>query len=70
MFLYKLEIITEENQSLVAVILAETDEKAFSYAESQIRRQFLVPPKLTQISLVEKKYVEKGKGYLIEATAL
>lgn len=70
MFLYKVEIVTEENQSLVAVILAESDEKAFSYAESQLRRQYLVPPKVAQISVVEKKYVEKGKGYLIEAASL
>lgn len=70
MFLYKLEITTEENQLLVAVMIAETDEKAFAYAESHVRRQYLNPPTIAQISLVEKKYLEKGKGYVIEAAAI
>ncbi len=70
MFLYKLEITTIEKASFVAIVVAETDEKAFAYAESQIRRQFLVPPALKDISLVEKKYLDKGKGYLIEAAAV
>lgn len=66
MFLYKLEITTEENESYAAIILAESDEKAFSYAESQFRRQLLTPPKIKELSIVEKKYVEKGKGYVLE----
>ncbi len=67
MFLYKLEIDTADDRTLVAVVLAESDEKAFSHAESLIRRQYLVPLAIRQVTLVEKKYVEKGKGYLIES---
>ncbi|WP_139491644.1 DUF3906 family protein [Brevibacillus dissolubilis] len=66
MFLYKIEATTEENKSIVVVVISESDEKAFSYAETAIRREFLVAPKLTDISLVEKKYLEKGKAYVIE----
>ncbi|MET3290698.1 DUF3906 family protein [Brevibacillus fluminis] len=66
MFLYKVEIVTVENESFAAIVLAESDEKAFSYAESQFRRQLLTPPAIKEISVVEKKYVEKGKGYILE----
>lgn len=66
MFLYKLEIVTEENGSYAVIVLAESDEQAFSYADSQFRRQLLQPPAIKELSLVEKKYVEKGKGYVLE----
>lgn len=70
MFLYKIEITTRDLSSLVAIVIADSDEKAFSYAESQVRRQYVIVPEISEISLVEKKYLDKGKGYLIEATAL
>jgi|GEM_PF-2480197 len=70
MFLYKLEVVTEDSGSLVVIMLAESDEKAFAYAEQQIRREFEVAPKVTEMTLVEKKYVEKAKGYLIKAAVL
>ncbi|MBO8164423.1 MAG: DUF3906 family protein [Brevibacillus sp.] len=70
MFLYKLEVITESAGSYVAVVIGESDEKAFAYAESQLNREYLVPPKIHEISLVEKKYLQKGKGYIIETASL
>ncbi|UFJ39210.1 DUF3906 family protein [Brevibacillus humidisoli] len=70
MFLYKLEVITQSAGPFVAVVLADSDEKAFSYAESQLNRQHLIPPTIQEISLVEKKRVEKGKGYVIQTTDL
>ncbi|WP_126428066.1 DUF3906 family protein [Brevibacillus marinus] len=68
MFLYKLEVLTDSVGSYVAVVLADSDEKAFAYAESQLNRQHLIPPAIREISLVEKKYVERGKGYIIKTT--
>lgn len=64
MFLYKLELSTAAN-SYVAVLVADSDEKAFTYAESLLKRQHLIPPDIRAISLVEKKYVERGKGYIV-----
>jgi len=65
MFLYKLEAKTEGGL-LPVVVLAETDEKAFAAAESQLIRHFVAPPGIKELVIVEKKRAEKGAGYVLE----
>jgi len=66
MFLYKIEIELE-GQLAYLIVLADSDEKAFSYVESQVVRHYVANPEVKQVSIVEKKRVEKGSGYFIEA---
>lgn len=66
MFLYKIEIELED-QLAYLIVLADSDEKAFSYVESQVVRHYVANPEVKQVSIVEKKRVEKGSGYFIEA---
>lgn len=65
MFLYKIEIELLD-QLVYFIVLAETDEKAFGYAESQLQRHFVKTPEIRQASIVEKKRAEKGSGYVLE----
>lgn len=65
MFLYKLEIELTE-QFVYMIVLEHSDEQAFEQAETQLIRHFIKPPETKSISIVEKKRVEKGSGYVIE----
>ncbi|MFM9330421.1 DUF3906 family protein [Paenibacillus mesotrionivorans] len=65
MFLYKLEIkLTGMNVCLI--VLADSDEAAFGYAEGHLVRHFIKKPEVLETVIVEKKRVEKGSGYVIE----
>lgn len=65
MFLYKIEIELKE-QLVYLLVIAESDEKAFSYVEGHLARHFIANPEVKETSIVEKKRVEKGSGYIIE----
>ncbi|NDI36405.1 DUF3906 family protein [Chengkuizengella sediminis] len=65
MFLYKLEIQLEDQLTFL-VVIAESDEKAFDYAESSLAVHFVKMPKVLESCIVEKKRLDKGSGYVIE----
>lgn len=65
MYLYRIEIETNE-QLVYLIVVAETDEQAFSYVESHIDRHFIKAPELKEICILEKKRLDKGAGYVIE----
>lgn len=67
MYLYKLEIILEQ-QTVSLVVAAENDDKAFTYVESHLTRHFVSTPEPKEIALVEKKRLSPGSGYIIEGT--
>jgi len=68
-YLYKLEAELEEGRLLTVVVLAKSDERAFSTAENNILRHTVAPPKIKQLSLVEKKPIgRQGVGYVIETS--
>jgi hypothetical protein len=67
-FLYKIEIRHEDGDSSTVVVIAESDEKAFSSAENQLDRHFIKPKKAIEIAMIEKKRAEKGSGFVIEQT--
>lgn len=64
MFLYKIEIELADQMAYL-IVLADSDEKAFSYVESHVVRHYVTNPEVKQVSIVEKKRVEKGSGYFI-----
>ncbi|CAH1222677.1 hypothetical protein PAECIP111893_04890 [Paenibacillus plantiphilus] len=64
MFLYKIEIELEE-QTAHLIILADTDEKAFSVVESHVARHFVKMPVVKSAAIVEKKRPENGAGYFV-----
>jgi len=65
MYLYRIEIELAE-QLVYLIVVAETDEKAFSYVESHMDRHFLAAPAQIEVSILEKKRLDKGAGYVIE----
>ena len=65
MFLYKIEIELPGKLAHL-ILLADNDEKAFSYAESHVARHFVKTPGIRSIAIVEKKRPELGSGFLIE----
>lgn len=68
-YLYKLEAELGEGRLLTVVVLAQSDERAFSTAENNILRHTIAPPGIKQLSLVEKKPIgRQGVGYVIETS--
>ncbi|MFD0698591.1 DUF3906 family protein [Paenibacillus sp. GCM10027628] len=65
MFMYRLEIELED-QTAYFIVLSESDEKAFQYADEHLERHFIAKPKVNQLVIVEKKRVLAGSGYVIE----
>jgi len=65
MYLYRIEIELAE-QLVYLIVVAETDEKAFAYVESHMDRHFLTSPAPIEVSILEKKRLDKGAGYVIE----
>jgi hypothetical protein len=65
LFLYRLSVVTEEGETHTIVVLAENDETAFGAAEKEWERHFLVPPKVAEWALEEKRRAKSGSGYVI-----
>jgi hypothetical protein len=65
MFLYRIECDTSRGAA-IAIIAAATDEAAFSAAEVHLLRHYVAMPEVRSTTIVEKKRVEKGSGYIIE----
>lgn len=68
-YLYKLEAVLEEGRLLTVVVIAKSDERAFSTAENNILRHTVAPPKIKELSVVEKKPLgRQGVGYVVETS--
>jgi len=68
-YLYKLEAVLEEGKLLTVVVIAKSDERAFSTAENNILRHTVAPPQIKELSLVEKKPLgRQGVGYVVETS--
>lgn len=67
-YLYKLEAVLEEGR-LLTVVIAKTDDRAFSSAENNLLRHTIAPPRMKELSLVEKKPLgRQGVGYVVETS--
>lgn len=68
-YLYKLEVVLQENRLLTVIVISDSDEKAFTYAESNLLRHTVAPPKIRELSIVQKKPLGRGGvGYVIETS--
>jgi hypothetical protein len=68
-YLYKLEAVLEEGRLLTVVVIANSDERAFGFAENNLLRHTVSPPKIKELSLVEKKPLgRQGVGYVVETS--
>lgn len=65
MYLYRLEAETSRG-FLAIVIAAEGEEQAFAVAEEHMQRHFLPPAEVLELSIVEKKRITPGAGYVIQ----
>ncbi len=64
MFMYRME--AQHKVTLdVLIVISESDEQAFSYAEELLEQHYLVKPEGVQLSIIAKKYIKAGSGYLI-----
>lgn len=68
LFLYRLTIVTKAGETHTIVVLAEDDETAFSLAEKEWERHFLVPPPVAEWVLEEKRRAKMGSGYVISGS--
>ncbi|WP_018750476.1 DUF3906 family protein [Paenibacillus sanguinis] len=64
MYLYRLEAETSAGW-LAIVIAAEGEEQAFAAAEEHMQRHFLPTPEVLELTIVEKKRITLGAGYVI-----
>jgi hypothetical protein len=66
MFLYKIELVLE-TQTVYLIVAAENDEKAFDYVEPHLVKHFIHNPLVKEAALVEKRRLDNGAGFIIEA---
>lgn len=66
MFMYKLEL-TLEDREVVMIVIAENDQKAFDSVEASLARHYIKLPVLNEAVIIEKKRVEKGSAFIIDA---
>ncbi|WP_078552980.1 DUF3906 family protein [Bacillus alkalicellulosilyticus] len=64
MFLFKFEAIIN-NTDVFVVVAAKDDESAFRLAEIEIERNYMKLPEIKEISMVEKKPIKKGTGFVL-----
>ncbi len=65
MYLYKIEMELAD-QLAYLIVIADSEEKAFSYVEGHVARHFIASPEIRQLTIVERKRIEPGSGYVIE----
>lgn len=69
LYLYKLEAVLADEKLMTIIVVADADEKAFTYAENNLLRHTIVPPKVKELSIVQKKLMERGGvGYVVETS--
>jgi hypothetical protein len=68
MHLYKIEIELAE-QMIYLLVIAESDEKAFGYIDEHLAFHFVKRPEVKQASIVQKKTLRAGQGYVIETNS-
>lgn len=66
MFLYRLEASGSGFPPVAVIVLADSDEKAFTYARRQIERDFLGSVEIRDFAIVQKKTVSPGTAYTVE----
>ncbi|MDQ0214032.1 hypothetical protein J2S13_000427 [Oikeobacillus pervagus] len=65
MNVYRFEVTTADQKVIPAVIVASTDEKAFSLVEVELEKYYLKLPDIENITLFEKKKLRNGGGFVV-----
>lgn len=65
MKLYRLEAVADGTE-VVLVIVANTEEEAFHFADIELEKHFLNVPQVEDLTMHELKSVRSGAGYVIE----
>lgn len=65
MILFRFEAVLED-RTVYVVVASETEEKAFQLAEREIERNYLKLPIINELSLVEKKAIGNGTGFVVD----
>lgn len=64
MNIYRLEAIID-NKVVHIVVAAMDEEAAFKQAEIEIERQYLKIPEVKELTLYEKRKINKGAGFVL-----
>jgi hypothetical protein len=67
--LYRFEVTTTTHLIYV-VVAAHNDEQAFQLAENELDKQLIPARELIDISLYEKKKIQRGGGFVVYAKPL
>jgi hypothetical protein len=67
--LYRFEVTTT-TQLIYVVVAAHNDEQAFQLAENELDKQLIPARELIDISLYEKKKIQRGGGFVVYAKPL
>lgn len=70
LYLYKVSAEIQGKGTVHIILLAASDEGAFAAAEKELERHFIATPPVTEMVIEEKRTAGKGKGYVVEASAL
>jgi hypothetical protein len=66
MFLYRFEVLFEDESKAAVVLMHNDEEKAFHSAQNQIEHYFLPSKPVKELAIVEKKPAHAGRGYVVE----
>ncbi|PEM47554.1 DUF3906 family protein [Bacillus wiedmannii] len=64
MDLYRFEAVLV-NSIVPIIVVAQSEEQAFKLAEIELEKHFLPLPEVKEISLFEKKKIQKGAAFVI-----
>ncbi|WP_243289933.1 DUF3906 family protein [Bacillus sp. FJAT-47783] len=62
---YKFLVKTKKD-TIPVIIVAENEEKAFDQVEIELEKHFMKVPHYEEITLYEKKKIQKGVGFVID----
>ncbi len=65
MFLYRVEAEMKDGSLLTVVLAAPSETEALNRAGNHLLRHTVATPAVDRLSLVEKKPLRKGTGYVI-----
>ncbi|MDQ0256608.1 hypothetical protein J2S74_004030 [Evansella vedderi] len=68
MQIYRFEGIINETKKVTVIVAAKDDDAAFDRAEIEIESNYLKKPVIEELTLLEKKKLTSGGGFVIEGT--
>lgn len=69
MYLYYLDVTMSPDTPLAVVVVAESDEKAFEYAELEVEKQFLGGYTIEEMAVIQRKNAAAAQGYVLRTVS-